>query len=221
MRSTDRTARQRGYSLFEVMAASVVLSILVLGVGGLYARASTSVSDVVMRQKAVLALGSEMERLTALYLYTTFGVAGPGTTDTYESAPLSRLIYPASVATYVPGAGNDFMTTSAATFATNDFLVWRKSGGSSNLDRTYVWIDRNRNQMARLSWTATDIVTTVCTYGTADCRCFGYSGAAAARDNCKVLTLYLEYPYFYASSGTATPATRLRTITLKTLIGRA
>jgi prepilin-type N-terminal cleavage/methylation domain-containing protein len=221
MRSTDRSARQRGYSLFEVMAASLVLSVLVAGITGLYAHANTSVGDVVMRQKAVLVLGSEMERLTALYMYTNFGVAGPSSTDTYESTPTTRSVYPSSVSTYVTGTGNDFMTTSAATFATSDFLVWRKSGGSSNLDRTYVWIDRDRNQMARLSWTTTDIVTATCTYESTDCRCFGYSGVAGSRDNCRVLTLYVEYPYFYSSSGTATAATRLRTLTLKTIVGRA
>jgi prepilin-type N-terminal cleavage/methylation domain-containing protein len=215
-----RRARQRGYSLFEVMAASIVLSVFILGVGSLYTRASVTVGDVVTRQKAMFVLNAEMERLTTLYFYTNFGVAGPGATDTYESAPLARLIYPASVAAYVPGAGNDFMAANAAAFAANDFLVWRVAGGTANLDRTYVWIDRTRNVMGRLSWATTDIVTPSC-FGD-DCECFGYSGTAFSESWCKILTLYIEYPYYFvAATGTVITPSRVNTMTLKTIVGRS
>jgi len=43
------------------------------------------------------------------------------------------------------GAGNNFITTSANTFSTgSEFLVWDNLGFSFPLNRTYVWIDKNR-----------------------------------------------------------------------------
>jgi prepilin-type N-terminal cleavage/methylation domain-containing protein len=217
----NASSRQRGYSLFEVMAASIVLSVFVLGIGSMYTRASVSVGDTVMRQKALFALNSEMERLTAMYLYTSFGNAGAVSTDTYAAAPATRLIYPTSVAAYVTGAGNDFTTTTAATFAANDFMAWHRNGAGSNLDRLYVWIDRDRNVMGQVSWTTTDIVLGSCTYN--DCRCLGWTAASGSRDWCRQLTLYIDYPYHYlaATGGVVAPsAARLRTITLKTIVGR-
>jgi hypothetical protein len=203
------------------MAASVVLSIFVLGIGSFYYSASNRANDVILRQKAIFALNAEMERLSAMYVHTNFGVAGPSSTDTYESAPTTRLIYPADVSGYMGGAGNNFATGTAATFTAGaDFLVWRKAGGASNLDRAYVWIDRERNVLGRVSWTATNIVVNACWGDDDDCECLGYSGVFGSEDWCREVVLYMEYPYYFKTPDTVIAPAQRRTITLKTIVGR-
>jgi prepilin-type N-terminal cleavage/methylation domain-containing protein len=215
----DPSHLQRGFSLFEVMAASVVLSVFILGLGSLYYTASGRTTDLVIRQKAVFVLNAEMERLSSIYAYTSFGVAGPAATDGYDGLLATRLTYPATMVGYM-GAGNEFVEANAATFAAgSEFLVWRKSGALPNLDRSYVWIDKDRNVLGRLSWTATNIVVNACWGDDDDCECLGYSGVQGSEDWCRVLELFLEYPYHYASGNVLAP-TNLQTITLKTIVGR-
>src|SRR5436190_22144616 len=98
---------QRGFSLIEVMFASMILSIFVLGIGGFWYQASSHTTELVLREKAILALSGELERVTALYVYTGFGadltngpVTTTGYTDGLSALPTTRLIYPSSVASY-------------------------------------------------------------------------------------------------------------------------
>jgi prepilin-type N-terminal cleavage/methylation domain-containing protein len=215
-----RKESQRGFTLFEAMAASVVLSIFILGIGSLYYTASGRTADLVARQKAVFVLNAEMERLSTLYAYTSFGVAGPAATDSYDGLTAARLIYPATTTGYM-GAGNEFVEASGANFAAgSEFLVWRKSGASSNLDRTYVWIDKDRNLLGRLSWTSTNIVVTACWGDDDDCECLGYGGVQGSEDWCRVIELFIEYPYHYAAPDTVIAPSNLQTVTLKTIVGR-
>lgn len=73
-------ARQRGFTLIEVMTASVILSIFIVSLGTSWLVADRRADRLMNRQKAIFVLNGEMERLTTLYNLTTFGAAGAVTT---------------------------------------------------------------------------------------------------------------------------------------------
>ena len=119
--------RQKGFSLLEVMFASTILSIFVLGIGGFWYQASTRTTELVLRQKAIFALSGELERLSALYVYTGFAAdstngptATTGYSDGLAALPTSRLIYPNDM-NY---AANDFVQSTYANFTADEFEVW-------------------------------------------------------------------------------------------------
>ena len=123
-----RRQRQRGFSLIEVMFASMILSVFILGVGGFWYSASSRAADLVLKQKAVFVLNAEVERITAMYVYTGFATDSsndPVSTSGYDGiAPATRWIYPSNVSSF---ASNDYVTTSAATFSSSEFYVLLKS----------------------------------------------------------------------------------------------
>lgn len=209
-----RKSSQTGHTLLEVMFASVVLSIFVLAMGSVWHTARTNADALVVRQKAIFVLNSEMERLSALYNRTTFGVLGPVSTNGYTPTnilPATRLSYPLPLLSYV---AQPFTTMSLATFNASDFNIWLHDSGSGLY--AYVWIDRGRGVAGRLSWTTSNIIPAVCT-APGSCSCMGFSGLLS--DNCRNLNLYLEYPYRIASDGTVTTQGQLQTLSLKTMVG--
>ena len=221
----DARHRQRGFSLLEVMFASTILSVIILGVGGFWYAANSHVADLVLKQKAIFVLSAEVERLTALYVFTSFAADptnGPVTTTAYDglaAIPATRLVYPNDVTSFM-GGGSNFITTSANTFSTgSEFLVWDKADILVPLNRTYVWIDKDRNLVGRLSWVATDIVVPSCIQN-ADCSCQRYDNLSLNGGRCQSLDVYLEYPYRFAASGTVTAPAQLQTISIKTIAGR-
>ncbi|MBT4490192.1 MAG: prepilin-type N-terminal cleavage/methylation domain-containing protein, partial [Rhodospirillaceae bacterium] len=62
-----RRTREDGFTLVEVLAATVITSILVLGLANLWTAVAGEVDGLTMRQKAIFVLNGQMERLTALY----------------------------------------------------------------------------------------------------------------------------------------------------------
>jgi prepilin-type N-terminal cleavage/methylation domain-containing protein len=222
MRSDSRYG-QRGFSLIEVMFASMILSVIILGVGGFWYAASSRVADLVLKQKAIYVLNAEVERLTALYVFTglaTHATDNPVTTTGYDGVgPFTRLVYPSDLTTFM-GAGNNFVTTSANTFATgSEFLIWDNLGFLSALNRMYVWIDKSRNIVGRLSWVDTPINIGSCIQA-ADCSCQRFDNQDLTGGRCRRLDIYLEYPYRFAISGTVTAPAQLQTISIKTIAGR-
>jgi prepilin-type N-terminal cleavage/methylation domain-containing protein len=216
--------RQRGFSLLEVMFASMILSVFILGLGGFWYTASTRVSDVVLKQKAIFVLNAEIERLTALYVYTNFAsdfFNGPLATVGYDglsTIPTTRLIYPGNLGAY---ASSNYITTSAATFSTgSEFLVWQTTSFLPWLDRTYVWIDKSRNIVGRLSWVAANINVSSPCIGNTDCSCQRFDNVSTTGGRCQTLDVYLEYPYRFVSTGSVTAPAQLQTISLKTIVGR-
>src|SRR6185437_14182415 len=132
MRCSDRLKSQRGFSLMEVMAAAIVLSIFVTALGAIWIMGDRRVNALVVRQKAIFVANMEMERLTTLYGTTMFGGLGPVSTTGYT-------------------------TTSATTFASGDsFQVYVSSNLLSSLNRSYVWIDKAQGTLGRISWTTTN-----------------------------------------------------------------
>jgi prepilin-type N-terminal cleavage/methylation domain-containing protein len=220
MRCSDRMKSQRGFTLIEVMTASLILSALIVAVGSGWVVADRETSALITRQKAIFVANAEMERLTALYGGTSFGNSGPDTTVGYtETAafPSTRLLYPTSLSSYL-ASGQNYITTSANTFKTGSaFLVWIDSSFFSFLDRGYVWIDQEHNIAGRISWTTSAISPSACTVGGDGCPCMNYSGLFSG--TCHKLTFYLEYPYRLVS-GNAVGDANLQTITLSTIVGR-
>ena len=216
---------QRGFSLLEVMFASTILSVIVLGVGGFWYAANAHVADLVLKQEAIFVLNAEVERLTALYVFTGFATDstnGPVTTTGYDGLPAlpsTRLVYPGDVTSFM-GGGNNFVTTSAGNFSTgSEFLVWDKVDFLAPLTRVYVWIDKNRNLVGRLSWVATDIVVSSCIQD-ADCSCQRFDNLSLNGGRCQRLDVYLEYPYRFVAPSTVTAPAQLQTISVATIVGR-
>jgi prepilin-type N-terminal cleavage/methylation domain-containing protein len=220
-RITARRQRQRGFSLVEVMFASMILSIFILGVGGFWYSASSRAADLVLKQKAIFVLNAEMERISALYVYTGFAadlLNGPVSTSGYDgivAIPTTRLVYPDAIGAY---ASSDYVTTSAVTFASSDFNVLLQSNLFSSLNRTYVWIDKGRNAVGRLSWVTTNISIGSCIQ-LLDCACQPADNLLL-ENHCKRLDVFLEYPYRIDAAGTITPPATLQTLSLKTIVGR-
>jgi prepilin-type N-terminal cleavage/methylation domain-containing protein len=217
--ATSPARRQRGFTMMEVMAAAIVLSVFIIGLGASWTVADRRANELVLRQKAVFAANAEMERLTALYNLTNYGYVGGQTTMAYESSlpfPTSRLIYGSGGLSPYVSSSNDYTTTSAATFQSGSpFRVWVATGGLATTNRNYIWLDQARNVMARLSWTVAAITPAQCTVGGV-CSCLGFLGLPGV---CQKLNLYIEYP-FRLNSGAATAEANLRTLSLSTLVGR-
>jgi prepilin-type N-terminal cleavage/methylation domain-containing protein len=220
MHSPTRHRSQGGFTLIEVMTASVILAIFILGLGTSWVVADRRVDKLVNREKAIFVANAEMERLTALYGNTTFGSAGAVTTTAYDGPaylPATRLIYPSALSLYV-GGPNDYTTTSAATFQTgSEFQVWINSQLFPSANRSFVWINRSENVMARLSWAVTNVTPAQCVVGSDSCGCLNYLGILSGV--CQRLDLFLEYPY-RLTAGAAVANSNLQTVTLSSIVGR-
>jgi prepilin-type N-terminal cleavage/methylation domain-containing protein len=224
MRCSDRIGSQRGFTLMEVMTASLILSALIVSIGSGWVVADRETSGLITRQKAIFAADAEMERLTVLYGTTSFGWSGPNTTTGYtETAafPSTRLIYPTSLdPTFLTG-GQDYTTTSVTAFSNGSssaiFQVWVNNNFLSSLNRAYVWIDQDHNIMGRISWTTSNISPSACTVGGDGCSCMNYSGLFSG--TCQKLVFYMEYPYRMVSNSPVADS-NLQTLTLSTIVGR-
>lgn len=221
MRSPIRRPSQAGFTLIEVMTASVILAIFILGLGTSWFVADRRVDKLVNREKAIFVANGELERITALYNLTSFGAAGAVTTTAYDGPaylPATRLIYPTPLTPYVVGPGNDYTTTSATTFQTgSEFQVWIVSQLLPAANRSFVWINRSENVMGRLSWVVTNISPAACVVGGDGCGCLNYLGLLTGV--CQRLDLFLEYPY-RLTGGAPVAANNLQTVTLSTIVGR-
>ena len=63
---------QSGMTLIEVMITIVLLSILVLGISGLWANVTGDFLALTTRQKAIFVLNGEMARLSALFRFNQY-----------------------------------------------------------------------------------------------------------------------------------------------------
>lgn len=215
----------RGFTLVEVLAAGTILSVVALSLVKAWAVFDGLSFDLMLRQKAVFVLSGEMERVWATYTQTSFGLNDTSRTD-YPAIPglpnsATRFSYPSN------GITSGFVTASAATFAdqaTGDAVVFL---GSGSPPQNWVWLDRRRNLVARLSWricqfTLPDMHACMGIPPTGKVKsgtpsCFSYSGSG--KGNCDVLTLILEYPYSFGN-GTPQAVGTTRMLTLNTVVGR-
>ena len=224
---------QRGITLIEIMVGVVLTAILVLGMSGLWANVNRNFLSLTLRQKAVFVLNGEMERLAALYRFT--GFAGEdATTDGYASTPNERLVFPSSLT-----AVNQVVTSVGSDFTCDDntcagLVFFDANGVSANDDRNYVWLDQARDLTAQLSWRLRELTDTP--LGNAG---FPVANAVACSDGitegdgtlesvgstsvCQELTVYIEFPFRYASAtepGSDANIGKPETMSLITIVGR-
>lgn len=218
----------QGFTLVEVIVAGAMLSVLVLCLIQTWAVCNRLSFDLLLRQKAVFVLGGEMERLASLYNTTTFGALPPASSGGYPS--LANIPNSATRSIY-PTRSLPFVTSASATFLTDDTYVW--SSGSPGT-RNFVWLDRDRGVLARLSWIGCAVSASTVSNTAQACwtragkvpksppgtpfAC--YNGLVAKA--CQLLTLVLDYPYRLQDDTPVqdpqSPA--LRTMTLNTIVGR-
>ncbi len=228
--------REAGFTLVEVLAASAILSSLGLCIINLWSVGDQTTFDLLQRQKTVLVLNGEMERLAALYEKTPFGGNPITSTSGYPlltniPGSNSRLTY----ATNSVGFGStpiSFAYSSASAFSAGpDTGVWI-SGGTPAQD--FVWIDHGRNLMARLSWDTCPISSNSQTsnlcwtspaggkvppYVASTCMVFA-NPASTGTTPCLLVTLVLDYPYRLTNGAAVQAKTILSTLTLSTIVGR-
>jgi len=222
--------QNRGFTLIEVMAAGVILSVLVLGLTQVWAAVGERSIDTTIRQKAVFVLNGEMERLTALYNLTGFG-AGVATDTNGYGAPAGyaddRAIYRMDTNGFMPTGADAFVTDSVATFdSTVESRVLFDDNTPDSTDRNYVWIDRQRGVMGRIGWSETDLPGAGNgngngngNGGTGSGLCFDYAGGTAG-DNCREITLFLDYPFRLIGGVPTATGDVTRILPLKTIVGR-
>lgn len=235
---------QRGATLIEVMIGMVLVGILLIGMNSLWVFVMGEVDADTVRQQAIFRINGEMERLNAGFSNQTVaptliaGRTGTATVTNYASAlPArigsflmntvtgTRLIY-ADAGGALPAAA---FTTDAATFTAdidgadpdgaeniNDVyrLIYRYDNGTSGLDgddRNIVWLDKDRSIVAQISW---ELLTVNSAANTASA-CYP-SGATTP---CRLLTLYLDYPFRYTDADPLVDMGPVETITLQTIVG--
>jgi prepilin-type N-terminal cleavage/methylation domain-containing protein len=220
LRKHARRSNQTGFTFLEVMAASTILSIFVIAFGSSWVVADRGTEDLIVRQKAIFVANAEMERLTAIYNKTTLGSNAPPTTDGYEpvySIPTTRRIYKEDMSSY--GLAS-IITSSATTFETgSEFLIYYSNGAAGPDDRNYIWIDRMRGVVGRISWNTTAIVVEPVCDAAGTCNCSGWNGDTNQVLNCLLLDFYLEYPFRKVGENITAPDD-FQTVTLSSIVGR-
>jgi len=237
--SPDPRRRQGGFTLIEAMTAGVVLSILSLGLMGLWTTAGANVDQLVIREKAIWQLNGQLERLAALYTFTDFGDGGADVSSGYGYDPAladDRLIFGQSLLDRLGGGllgdligtENDFgFVADAGNFDTADGQPVAIVGGLTPAnDRNYIWIDRDRGLVGRFSWAALDLAINACgannqTGGANPCLCFDFAGDGTG-GRCLEVTATLEFPLRW-DAATDDAVVLLQTtevLSLRTIVGR-
>ncbi|MBT6312782.1 MAG: hypothetical protein HOJ21_06210 [Alphaproteobacteria bacterium] len=250
MRSTRKpSALQRGFTLIEAMTAGLVLSIITIGLMSAWSVAGANVNDLVIREKAIWTLNGHMERISALYQFTDFGAFGVATSTAYDYPAAyndTRMIFgtfadsamapPGTLPLLKPFAGeaNGLVESPNAFEAKEGYPVVLFDSQLSSVRRNYVWIDRPKNIVGRLSWELTDIVVALCDSdnqpgGNQNCRCLNFAHNAAdpapGKDSgvfCKEIQLALEFPLRWNEADNTVKAMPQPTeiLTLRTIVGR-
>lgn len=216
-----KSVRQAGFTLVEVMSAGVILSVLAMGLAHMWAAVGAQSVDLAVRQKAVLILNGEMERLTSLYFFTGFGAVTATDTSGYDTPTGfvdDRVIHRETTNAFMPTPADAFVVDAATFLAGADSLVLLDDDIGSADDRNYVWIDRPRNIIGRLSWVEADVAKQKTCDGE-DCLCFDWAGGVGGTE-CRELTLYLEFPFRMTASGAEEMGQPIVIMPLKTVVGR-
>ncbi|MGY8938210.1 MAG: type IV pilus modification PilV family protein [Alphaproteobacteria bacterium] len=208
------SGRQSGMTLIEIMITIVVLSILVLGISGLWANVTGDFIALTIRQKAIFVLNGEMARLSALFRFGNYKPFVEGNSRNYTEIPKTRDIFPES------GSGSATVDEIVVTSAQGTFSCGNNTCAGSVLyidnplsggQRNYVWIDQARNIVGELSWRFRDDNTVIPVNANI---CF--------ETPCRELTVYLRFPLRYQDD-TTTPLRpefgRLETLSLITIVG--
>lgn len=238
-------AGQAGFTLIEALTAGLALSILAIGLSGLWASAGASVTGLVVREKAIWALNAQMERLAALYQFTDFRATGGTETSNGYGYPAAyaddRLIFSdaANLSMVPPGTpdaektaaaeANAIIETPAAFAGEPGMPVAYFDSISAAERRNYIWVDRDRGLVGRLSWDEQDIVVNRCDAdnqpesGASPCLCLAYDGdPAAGGAPCREIILTLEFPFRWdaAANDVVDFSDDKEILSLRTIVGR-
>lgn len=187
-------------TLIEVMVGMVLTSILVFGLSSLWSVVHDQFRMLTLKQKAVLVLHGEMERLAALYTWKNVDDLVDG-----ASAEAGGAITVTGTKRYKKAVGsgsNDLVVNSG--FDNGQIFYYDADGSPGLEDRNVVWLDKADNITALLSWSETQQPN----------NCYG--------GKCNEITLYLQYPYRYISDSDPLNETagKVSEMSLKTIVGR-
>lgn len=239
--SSPRRRRQSGATLIEVLIGMVLVSILMIGMNGLWTAATRQVDDAVLRQQAIMRLNGEMERLSAAYNNaatvttaspTDYATNPPPQVGSYLNAVGAaagvRLIYAAAGtalhANAFTGDATVFQESVDGTLAADADSgvkinnVYRRiyyddngTVGTAADDRNLVWLDKDRRIVGQLSWE----LLTISRAGGATTPCYP-SGVTTP---CRLLTAYLDYPFRFSAATPRGDMGPVETVTLQTIVG--
>ena len=226
---------ERGSTLVEVLAAAGILSAVVLCLANLWPTFDRLSFDLLLRQKAVMVLNGETERLAALYATTALGAAtgfAANTPTTSGYAVLPNFTGSGAREAYVANTSGLETTTATGTFLSAKSDATVLVTGSGTAMRNYVWLDRARGLAAQLSWVECGVSATLvtdCWNGTLGGKkktpkssdpydCYAFNGTDST-DQCRLVVVVLDYPFKVSASGVPA-AIGSRTLTLSTIVGR-
>lgn len=229
-----RKFRQDGYTLIEIMVSIVLVSVLALGMTSLFATVEEEFYALTLRQKAVLLLHGEMERLYGMYQKSGYSiVTGTPTSDDSPASvyfgaetPLhpnvSHRIHSLSLphSNLTRDVSNNPITTSTFLRKSdntvnyeheNAVLRYAPPSTPSNI-QNIVWLDQEKRLTARLSWTHESQASIGCIDN-------------GATSSCALVTLYLDFPYRYDESASppnpvaSADMGRVETLILRAIMG--
>lgn len=194
----------RGFTIVEAMVGMVLLSLMVLGFNNLWVVVDDYFFKLQIRQKAVLRLNGEMERL-AVFARGTSLLVTPGTFADAQTT-IGRWIYRADPVDLTltgsvvveTGALN---TVTSLTYTEDQILFFDDVGTNAASDLNVVWLDKDSNVTGRFEW---EIVEQ-------NANCFR---------PCYVVEGRLGYPYRHTDnlSPTRTSMGTISTIAIRTVL---
>ncbi len=230
---------QSGMTMVEVMVGFVLVGILMVGMNAVWVAVARRVDDAVLRQQAVIRLNSEMERLSIAYITGgDAGVKSQTVTDYPTAAPMTagyevgsyigdspagggRQIYQATGVNFVttdPYPTNNGFDTTVTDSPQNVETVYSRiyffNNNTSTItidDRNFVWLDKDRRVVGQLSWELLPV------RDSSDNRPCYPSGASTP---CRLLTVYLDYPFRFTAENPRGAMGPVETITLQTIVGQ-
>lgn len=212
----SRPLPARGFTLIEVMVTMMLTTLLVIALSSLWGMVGEQFALLAWRQRAVFVLNGHAEKITALYRRGEMGSTQStvGLTVGYPAEHLDPEGNHVILSDTIDGL--NLVSLDAETFKTDAdnegvLLYWDQgTGADQEDDRNVVWLDKDNDVTARMSWTMDGDA------GVNNC----YDGAGGTP--CQWVTIYLDYPYRY--TGMDTPSQSMmdapETVSLRTIVGR-
>ncbi|NGZ29134.1 MAG: DUF1566 domain-containing protein, partial [Magnetococcales bacterium] len=176
--------RQGGFSLTEVMVAIVLSTLLVVGVVNLLVSARNEFNNLTLKQKAILLLSSEMERLQTYYrrefmYYKNNDHADGGSLFgrwIYRKTPQGTVCPVGDSECLVARKTTDASVTQADLDGKILFMDY-DAAANSYIETNVLWLDRARNVTAKFSWILNDTKPTT------------------GNSCCQMVTATIEFPF--------------------------
>ncbi len=214
----------RGMTLIEIIIAIVITSILVIGLSGMWVLVDDQFLRIAQRERALLVLNGQLERLSSLYRYTNFineqnihsdDIATIPTTVEVPAINVPRQIYRADpgnngvVGMLLIETANANVTKAAFDNESRILFMDTVVAANDSNERNVVWLDRALNFTATFSWHLEDLSNAGAGL------CFDAAG------RCYLLVARLEYPFRFIDN--TNPAQTIydqpQVLELRTVVG--